>query len=102
MDLLGHSSTLFTTILIVGALAYLGAIAFDPTHPAPRIIAGYVCGATTLAIGFVGLYYGASFEAPLALQGAYVFNALRMEWIALGLLAVVVGFLLVRQAIRRQ
>lgn len=102
MDVLGHSSTLFSTIVIVGVLAYLGAIAFDPTHPAPRIIAGYVCGFTMLVIGLVGLYYGASFEAPLALQGAYVFNPLRMEWIAVGALAVVVGFLLVRQAVRHQ
>lgn len=96
-----NDSTLFGAILLVGALVYLGALAIDPTHPLLRLIAGYACGATLVLIGAGALYYGLSFELPLMLIGAYTFNVLRMEWIGLGVLALIVGMLVVRQSFRR-
>ncbi len=102
MNLMLDNSALLGAVLVVGALSYIGALAFDPAYQAPRVIAGYVCGAALLLIGAAGMYYGASFELPLVLQGAYFFEASHMEWLGLGLISTVVGALLIRQAYLRQ
>lgn len=102
MNSMTYSSTLFGAILAVGVLSFLGTVAFDPMHPAPRVIAGYVCGAALILIGAFGMYYGASYELPLVLQGAYVFETFHMEWLGLGLISIVVGALILRQAYLRQ
>lgn len=102
MNEMMYNTTLFGAILAVGVLSYLGTVAFDPTHPLPRLIAGYICGTTLVLIGALGLYYGASFELPLLINGAYFFETLHMEWLGLGLVALIVGVLIMRQAYYRQ
>ncbi len=102
MNAMIYNATLFGAILLVGALSYLGTIAFDPTHPLPRLIAGYICGSALVLIGVAGIYYGASFELPLLLSGAYFFETQRMEWLGLGFLALIIGALIVRQSYHRQ
>ena len=102
MNLMFYNSTLFGAILAVGALAYLGAVAFDPTHPLPRLIAGYVCGAALVLIGAGSFYFGAAFELPLAFSGVYFFESLHMEWLGLGLVAMLVGVVIMRQAYLRR
>jgi hypothetical protein len=101
MNIPSGETSLFIAIVAVGALAYLGSIAFDPLHPTPRAIAGYVCGAAIIAIGVIGLYIGGSFEVPLMLEGVYIFVPVRVGWIGLGFISLGVGAILLRQAFTR-
>lgn len=96
------NTTLFLAIILVGALAYLGTVAFDPTHPTPRLIAGYFCGIVLTLIGLGSLYYGAAFEFPLIFDKFYYFDSVHMEWIGLGAMAFIVGVLCMRQAYYRR
>lgn len=96
------NSSLVLAIIAVGGLTYLGTVAFDPTHPTPRLVAGYVCGWALTLIGAGGLLFAAQFELPLLLQGLYVTDAIHMEWLAIGILALFVGAVIVRQAYRRR
>lgn len=98
---MSNNSTLFGAIMLVGALAYLGALAFDPTYALARLIAGYLCGAALVLIGAGALYYGLAYEAPLIFIGAYQLDPMRMQWIGVGILALIAGALVVRQAFRR-
>ncbi len=102
MNSMISNTTLFGAILTVGALVYLGALAIDPTHPLLRLIVGYICGAALILIGVAGIYYGGSFELPLLYEGAYFFEPLHMLWFGLGVVALVVGTLIVRQAYYRR
>jgi|SRR5579859_1448563 len=102
MNVMYNNSTLFGAILAIGVLAYLGALAFDPAHPLPRLIAGYVCGAALVLIGAGSFYFGAAFELPLAFSGVYFFESLHMEWLGLGVLAMLIGVVIMRQAYLRQ
>lgn len=98
---MSSDATLFGAIMVVGALAYLGALAFDPSYALARLIAGYLCGAALVVIGAGALYYGLAYEAPLIFIGVYQLDAMRMEWIGVGALALIAGVLVVRQAFRR-
>ena len=102
MNLTLTGSTLFLAIIVVGALAYLGTVAFDPTHPTPRVIAGYFCGAVLVFIGLGSLYYGAAYEIPLIFDKVYLFETIHMEWLGLGAMAFIVGILCMRQAFNRR
>jgi hypothetical protein len=102
MNITLTNSTLFLAIILVGALAYMGTIAFDPTHPAPRLIAGYLCGIALVFIGLGSLYYGAAFELPLIFDKVYLFETIHMEWLGLGAMAFIVGLLCMRQAFNRR
>jgi hypothetical protein len=95
------NTTLFGAILVVGVLAYVGSIAFDPSHPLPRLIVGYLCGTALILIGAGSFYFGAAFELPLVTSGVYFFDPLHMEWLGLGLVALFVGAMIVRQAYTR-
>ena len=101
MNFMFYNSTVFGAILVVGALAYLGTLAFDPSQPLPRLIAGYLCGTALVLIGAGSFYFGAAFLLPLALSGVYFFDMLHMEWLGLGLVAIIVGALIMRQSFRR-
>lgn len=102
MDGLFSTSSLFLAVIAVGGLTYLGTVAFDPTHPMPRLIAGYVCGWALTLLGVGGLLFAAQFELPLLLQGLYYIDAFHLEWLGIGFLALIVGIVLIRQAYRRR
>ena len=102
MSFMLSNSTLFLTIIAVGGLVYLGTVAFDPTHPTPRVISGYVCGSALTLIGAISLAVVIQFYLPLLLQGVSLFEVLHMEWLGLGLMAFIVGIVIVRQAYRRR
>ncbi|HEX9039242.1 MAG TPA: hypothetical protein VF808_19840 [Ktedonobacterales bacterium] len=94
MNVMLSSTTLFLAIVVVGALAYVGSIAFDPAFPVPRALAGYLCSLLLAVIGGVGIYFGASFETPLIFEGAYFFETMHMAWLGLGAIAVVAALLI--------
>jgi hypothetical protein len=100
--LMTDNSTLFAAIAAVGALAYLGVLAIDPSHPLPRLLTGYICGVALILIGVLAFYFGAAYELPLFFSGRYNFDALHMEWMGLGAIALIVGALTVRQAFLRR
>ncbi len=102
MSAMISSTTLFGAILMAGSLVYLGTLAIDPVHPLLRVIVGYICGAALILIGVAGSFYGASFELPLLYEGAYYFDPFHMLWFGLGVVSLVVGALIVRQAFYRR
>ncbi|HZC07156.1 MAG TPA: hypothetical protein VE338_16085 [Ktedonobacterales bacterium] len=100
-SLMYQNSTLITSIIIVAALAYIGTIAISPASVWLRRTVGYLTSVALLLIGVAGFYFGASKEVTLVLAHVYTFDVFRIEWIAVGALAIGVGILLAVQSLRR-
>lgn len=99
---MNYNSTLVGAIAAVGVLAYLGVLAIDPSHPLPRLLTGYICGAALILLGGLALSFGLEYELPLVIAGNYNFDTLHTEWFGLGVTAMAVGVLAVRQAFLRR
>lgn len=99
-SLMYESSTLVGSIILVGALTYLGTNAISPGNIGLRRFVGYLAGALLIIIGCFGFYFGASKELTLLLAHIYQFDAFRLEWMFVGLVAIIVGFMLARQSFR--
>lgn len=99
-SLMYQNSTLFVSIIIVAALAYIGTNVISPSNRSLRRLVGYVTGFALILIGAGGFYFGASKEVTLVLAHAYVFDLYRVEWIIVGALSIIVGLLLARQSYR--
>jgi hypothetical protein len=98
--LMYQNSTLLGAIIIVGALAYVGSNVISPTSIVLRRLVGYLVGVVLLLIGGYAFYFGASKEWALLFAHVYTLDLFRLEWMLVGLLAIIVGFLLARQAYR--
>ncbi|MDE3228328.1 MAG: hypothetical protein KGO05_00480 [Chloroflexota bacterium] len=97
-----QSSTLLGTFIFVGVLAYLGTAAISPGNVALRRFVGYCSGTLMVIVGVVSLYFGG--ERLLTLLFAQLYTSLdfyHVEWTFLGIVAIIVGLLMVRQAYRR-
>lgn len=90
-------STFIIVLVVVAALTFLGAVAFDPLPPTLRVAGGYFCAIVLILIGIGGLYLGCSFEVPLVFLGVYIFDPTSMAWIAIGAISFVVGAIILRQ-----
>ncbi len=100
-SLMYQPSTLIIAIIIIAALAYLGTNAISPSNIELRRLVGYLASIALVVIGVGGFFFGASKEVVLLLEKVYDFAAFRIEWMVVGLLAIVVGLLLARQSLRR-
>ncbi|HEU0027248.1 MAG TPA: hypothetical protein VFQ25_09045 [Ktedonobacterales bacterium] len=100
--LMSYNSTLIGAIAAVGVLAYLGVLGIDPSHALPRLLTGYICGTALVLLGGLAFYFGAAYVLPLVLTGRYGFDTLHLEWIGVGVIALIVGALTVRQAFLRR
>jgi hypothetical protein len=98
--LMYQNSTLLGAIILVGALAYIGSNVISPTNVALRRLVGYLVGAALLVIGGYSFYFGVSKEWALLFAHIYTFDLFRLEWMFVGLLAIIVGLLLARQSFR--
>lgn len=101
VSLMYQSSTLLGTIIFVGALAYLGTAGISPSNVPLRRIVGYLSGGLMVVVGVFSLYFGANKLLILLYNRIYDFDIFHLEWTFLGLVAIIVGMLLVRQAFRR-
>jgi len=54
-----------------------------------------------VVIGAGSFVFGASKEVVLLLEKVYDVDTFRIEWMFVGLLAIIVGMLLARQSLRR-
>ncbi len=100
-SLMYENTTLIGSIILVGALTYIGTNAISPENVALRRLMGYLTGALLVMIGSFGLYFGASKELMLLYAHVYQFDIFRLEWTFVGIVAIVVGFLLAGQSFRR-
>jgi hypothetical protein len=100
-SLMYQPSTLIIAIVIVAALAYLGTNVVSPSNTELRRLVGYLASIVLVVIGAGSFVFGASKEVVLLLEKVYDFDAFRIEWMFVGLLAIIVGLLLARQSLRR-
>jgi hypothetical protein len=100
-SLMYQNSTLLGAIILIGGLAYVGTNVISPSNITTRRIVGYWTGTLLVLIGAYAFYFGASKEFTLVYAHIYLFDRYRLEWMFIGLLALVVGALLVRQSYRR-
>jgi hypothetical protein len=96
-NVLDGQSTVIIALVLVAALTFLGAVAFDPLPPRLRVAGGYFCAILLVLIGIGGLYLGCSFEVPLVFLGVYIFDPTSMAWIAVGAISFIVGAIILRQ-----
>ena len=99
-NLMYQNSTLIGAIILIGALAYLGTNTINPDHMSARRIVGYLTGALLVAIGTFSAYFGASKLLALIYAHVYTFDVFRVEWLGVGLVGLIAGFLIVGQAFR--
>lgn len=100
-SLMYQPSTLIAAIIVIGALAYIGTIAISPSNIELRRLVGYLTSIALVVIGVGSFFFGASKEVLLILEKVYDFDVFRIEWMFVGLLAIIVGMLLARQSLRR-
>jgi hypothetical protein len=100
-SLMYQPSTLIVAIIVIAALAYVGTNAISPSNIALRRLVGYLASIVLVVIGVGSFFFGASKEVVLVLEKVYEFDAFRIEWMFVGLLALIVGMLLARQSLRR-
>lgn len=100
-SLMYETSTLVGAIIVIAGLAYLGTNAINPANIELRRLVGYLTSIVLVVIGAAGFLFGASKELVLLLAKAYVFDTFRIEWMVVGLMAIVVGLLLAHQSLRR-
>lgn len=100
-SLMYSNSTLITAVIAVGVLVYIGTNAISPTHIWLRRITGYWTGSVLVVLGAVALYFGASKLLVLLYLKIFQFDVFRIEWTAVGALALIAGFAIVRQAYQR-
>jgi len=96
-----QNSTLLGAIILVGALAYIGSNTINPELITIRRIVGYLTGTILLMIGAFSAYFGGSKILGLLYAHVYILDMFRVEWLGVGLLALVVGFLIFAQSFRR-
>lgn len=94
------NSTLVGAIIVIGVLAYIGSNGISPTHLWLRKTVAYGTGIALVALGALAFYFGASKLLILIYVKDFQFDVFRIEWTLIGALALVAGFLLVRQAYR--
>lgn len=99
-NLMYQNSTLIGAIILIGALAYLGTNTINPDHMSVRRIVGYLTGSLLVGIGTFSAYFGASKVVALIYAHIYTFDLFRIEWLGIGLLGLIAGFLIVGQAFR--
>ncbi len=92
------NSTLIGAIIAIGALAYIGSNGINPTLRWLRKIVAYGCGIVLVALGALAFYFGASKLLIMIYVKDFQFDVFRLEWTAIGALAIAAGFMLVRQA----
>lgn len=101
-SLMYQNSTLVGTFIFVGVLTYLGTAAISPGNVALRRFVGYCSGTLMVIVGVVSLYFGGERLLTLLLAQLYTsFDFYHIEWTFLGIVAIVVGLLMVRQAYHR-
>ena len=100
-SLMYQPSTLIGAIIIIAALAYLGTNAISPSHIELRRLVGYLASIALVVIGAGSFFFGASNVVVLLLEKVYAFDPFRIEWMFVGLLAIIVAMLLARQSLRR-
>lgn len=100
-SLMYENSTLIGSIILVGALAYIGTNAISPDNIALRRLMGYLTATILVLIGAFSLYFGASKELMLIYAHVYQFDVFRLEWTFVGVVAIIAGLLLARQSLRR-
>ncbi len=98
--LMYQNSTLIGVIIFVGALAYIGTNTINPEHIAIRRLVGYLTGTILVMIGAFSAYFGGSKLLGLLYAHVYILDVFRVEWLGVGLLALLVGFLIVFQSLR--
>lgn len=95
-----NNSTLIGAIIVIGVLAYIGSNGISPTHLWLRKMVAYLTGIALVALGGLAFYFGASKLLILIYVKDFQFDVFRIEWTAIGALALVAGFMLVGQAYR--
>ena len=100
-SLMYQTSTLVGAIIVIAVLTYLGTNVISPSNIVLRRLVGYLASIALVVIGAGGFFFGASKELTLVLANIYVFDTLRIEWMFVGLLAIIAGLLLARQSMRR-
>ncbi len=99
--LMYQNSTLIGSIILVGALTYIGTNAISPENVTLRRLIGYLTAGLLVVIGVFSFYFGASKELMLLFAHVYQFDIFRLEWTFVGAVAIVVGLLLASQSFRR-
>lgn len=100
-SLMYQPSTLIGAIIVIAALAYLGTNVISPSNAELRRLVGYLASIALVVIGAGSFVFGASKEVVLLLEKVYDVDTFRIEWMFVGLLAIIVGMLLARQSLRR-
>lgn len=99
--LMARQTTLVVVAIFVGVFAYLGANVITPEAALLRRVVGYLTGVPLIFVGLYSIIFGAGPQLTLLELGVYQADVFHLEWVFVGVVASVVGALLVRQAFRR-
>lgn len=97
MTLMYQQQTLIAAAVVVGLLAYIGSNTISPSQIRVRQVVAYVCGTALTLIGAVCLSFGLSKLLVLLFAGSGPVDLFRLEWTAVGMLSLIMGFALARQ-----